>query len=123
MNCLPKLETRLGRTPCATIYKDPVFFKGRAAHVLAPLAVGNVKQQSVEEIIRHFDAGTHPILSTLIRQGPLVFADEASELGYAIKKDYADKCHLCQEARAVLLAKYPEHLAPDVHYVERDRSL
>ncbi len=160
---LSKLECRLARKTCAPLYKGPIYFKGRAAHSLAPLvmngkgvphevcnivpwwsngsqstlellgldpdgyltkecgiAIGNVKQQSVEQIISLFDADKHPILSTLIRKGPLGLALEASEMGYKIKSSYADKCHLCQEAREVLRTKYPEYLAPDIHYEEKE---
>ena len=156
---LAELEERLGRKPCAPLCKGPIFFKGRAAHALAPLAacgrgvpsdvcdtvpwwlngsqstlqllgldpagylskecgiaIGNVHTQSVEAIIGSFNAEKHPILSTLIHQGPLGLAREAAQMGYVLKSDYADKCHLCQEAREVLRPKYPTYLAPDVHY-------
>jgi len=82
------------------------------------IAIGNVKEKSVEEILAAFDAESHPILSTLIHKGPLGLAEEARELGYVIKKDYADKCHLCQEAREVLRARYPEYLTPARQYVD-----
>ena len=160
---LSELEERLSRKPCAPLCKGPVFFKGRAAHALAPLVadgkgvpndvcdtvpwwsngaqstlellgldpegyltkecgivIGNVKQQSVEQIIRSFDANMHPIISTLIRKGPLGLAHEAAEMGYTIKSSYADKCHLCQETREVLRAKYPDLLAPEIHYEENE---
>ena len=158
---LSELEKRLGRKPCATLFTGPVYFKGRAAHALAPavatgkgvptdvcdvvpwwsngsqrtlellgldpdgyltkecgIAIGNVKQQSVKKLIDSFDAETHPILAMLIHQGPLGLAREAAEFGYALKTDYADKCHLCQEAREALRSKYPEYLVPDIHYAE-----
>ncbi len=160
---LSELERRLGRTPCAPTFKGPVLFKGRAAHVLAPMiedgrgvpkevcdtvpfwsngsqrtlqhlgldpdgnlskecgiAIGNVKTQSIKELVRSFDADHHPILSTLIRFGPLGLAREAATLGYVLKPSYADKCHLCQEAREALRAKYPDYLAPSVHYIEME---
>ena len=80
------------------------------------IAIGNVKQQSVSEILHTFDARRHPVLSTLLRAGPLGLAHEAVELGYVLKPDYADRCHLCQEARQVLRSKYPEVLQPTQHY-------
>ncbi len=82
------------------------------------IAIGNVKEKSVEEIVSTFDAERHPVLSTLIHKGPLGLAQEAQELGYVIKKDYADKCHLCQEAREVLRARSPEYLVPARQYVD-----
>ena len=81
------------------------------------IAIGNVKQTSVTEILQSYDAHSHPIFSTLLNLGPLGLAQEARELGYELKEDYADRCHLCQEARQVLRVKYPEHLQPDQHYL------
>ena len=160
---LSELERRLGRTPCAPLCKGPVYFKGRAAHTLAPLvadgrgvpndtcdtvpwwsngsqstldllgldpdgylskecgiSIGNVKEHSVEKLVRSFDAEKHPILSTLIHEGPLGLAREAEKSGYILKASYADKCHLCQEAREALRFRYPKYLAPEIHYVEME---
>jgi hypothetical protein len=86
------------------------------------IAIGNVKQTSVTEILQSYDAHSHPILSTLLNVGPLGLAQEAGELGYVLKQDYADRCHLCQEARQVLRVKYPEYLQPDQHYTS-DRKV
>lgn len=80
------------------------------------ISIGNVKQTSVTKILQSYDAHSHRILSTLLNVGPLGLAQEAVELGYVLKPDYADRCHLCQEARQVLRVKYPEHLQPDQHY-------
>jgi hypothetical protein len=82
------------------------------------IVFGNVERQSMADILDSFDASQHPILSTLIHEGPLGLARQAGELGYVIKTDYADKCHLCQEAREVLRVKYPEYLAPEQQYVD-----
>ena len=81
------------------------------------IAIGNIKQTSVTEILQSYDAYCHPILSMLLSVGPLGLAQEAGELGYVLKQDYADRCHLCQEARQVLRVKYPEYLQPDQHYI------
>jgi hypothetical protein len=158
---LSELERRLGRRPCAPLCKGPVYFKGRAAHTLAPLvaagrgvpndvcdkvpwwsngsqgtlellgldpdghlskecgiSIGNVKEYSVEELVKSFDAENHPILSVLIHEGPLGLAREAERSGYVLKPSYADKCHLCQEARETLRFRYPKYLAPEIHYAE-----
>jgi organic radical activating enzyme len=81
------------------------------------IVFGNVEQQSMADILNGFDASQHPILSTLIHEGPLGLARQAMELGYEMKADYADKCHLCQEAREVLRVKYPQYLAPEQQYI------
>jgi len=80
------------------------------------ISIGNVRHQSVEQILSCFDAQQHPILSILLRDGPLGLAREAAELGYVLRSDYADRCHLCQEARLALRNRYREWLAPDIHY-------
>lgn len=80
------------------------------------IALGNVRETPLAEIAERFDAASHPIFGRLITQGPRALAEEAVTLGYTLRKDYADRCHLCQEAREVLQERYPECLAPGVHY-------
>jgi len=82
------------------------------------IVFGNIEQQSIADILNTFDASQHPILSMLINEGPLGLAREARELGYVMKTDYADQCHLCQEAREALRVKYPEYLAPEQQYID-----
>jgi hypothetical protein len=81
------------------------------------ISMGNVRELPVDEVLAAFDARRHPIFSTLLTSGPLGLAKEATELGYTLKQDYADKCHLCQEARDVLVSKYPNELVPRQHYL------
>ena len=81
------------------------------------IAIGNTVQTPITEILQSYDPYTHPVLSTLLNSGPLGLAQEAQELGYELKENYADRCHLCQEARQVLRDKYPEYLQPDQHYI------
>jgi hypothetical protein len=80
------------------------------------IITNSTKGVTVKEIIDHYDARKHPIFSTLIESGPIGLAKEAVDFGYVMKKDYADKCHLCQEARNVLQVKYPDYLVPIQHY-------
>lgn len=80
------------------------------------IAFANVKGTPIKEIMAGYDARKHPIFSTLIESGPIGLAKEAVELGYVMKKDYADKCHLCQEVRNVLRIKYSDYLVPLQHY-------
>lgn len=80
------------------------------------IALGNVRDCTVETVLGAFDADTHPIFATLRKTGPFGLAQEARELGYVLKPDYADKCHLCQEARTILRERYPEWLTPAQHY-------
>ena len=80
------------------------------------IAIGNVHQKPIMSIVKSYDAHEHPIFATLLESGPLGLAREATELGYLLKSDYADRCHLCQEARQTLRARYPEYLVPAQHY-------
>jgi hypothetical protein len=80
------------------------------------IAIGRVGPRPVEAILDDFDARAHPIFRTLLETGPLGLAHEAEAMGYTLKADYADKCHLCQEARQVLRPAYPEFLTPARHY-------
>ena len=80
------------------------------------IAIGNVKITNMGEIIESFDAKKHPIFSILTEYGPIGLAEQAINLGYSMKDSYADKCHLCQEARNILRIRYPEYLAPSQHY-------
>jgi len=83
------------------------------------IAMGNIKNESTESILQSFDAKKHPVFSTLLAEGPAGLAKEAAALGYVMKKDYADKCQLCQEAREYLREKnrYSEYFAPAQHYL------
>jgi organic radical activating enzyme len=84
------------------------------------IAIANVHQTPIDEVLVTYDAARHPIFSTLLQTGPRGLAREAEALGYVLKADYADRCHLCQEARQVLLRKYPEYLVPEQHYRQDD---
>jgi hypothetical protein len=80
------------------------------------IAIANIRQTPVDAVLAAYDATQHPIFSILLKSGPLGLAREAEALGYVLKADYADKCHLCQEARQVLVSKYPAYLVPEQHY-------
>jgi hypothetical protein len=81
------------------------------------ISLGNVHCQTVEAILAGYDAIAHPLIGRLIERGPLALAEEAMRHGlYALKADYADRCHLCQEARAALRPLYSDWLTPDQHY-------
>ena len=80
------------------------------------IAFANIHKTPIAEILDNYDASRHPIFSILIESGPLGLAYEAEAFGYVLKTDYADKCHLCQEAREYLREKYPDYLVPEQHY-------
>ena len=80
------------------------------------IAIANIKTTPVPQVLQNFDARQHPIFSVLMESGPRGFLEEAESLGYIRKRDYADKCHLCQEVREVLQPRYPDYLVPAQHY-------
>ena len=82
------------------------------------IAIANMNETPVSQVLHHFDARQHPIFSTLREVGPRGFIKEAEALGYMRKPDYADKCHLCQEVREVLQSKYPEFLVSSQHHTK-----
>jgi pyruvate-formate lyase-activating enzyme len=82
------------------------------------ISIGNVYKNEILDIIYNYKSEKHPIISVLIEKGPLGLAEEACKMGYTLKENYADKCHLCQEVREVLRTKYPEYLTPEHHYSE-----
>ena len=73
------------------------------------IAIANIKDTPVAEILAGYDATRHPIFSILLETGPIGLAREAEAYGYVLKTDYADRCQLCQEAREYLLGKYPDY--------------
>ena len=80
------------------------------------IAIGNVFKQDLTDMIHNYNADDNPIFSVLLRDGPIGLAREAEKYGYRINSDYADKCHLCHQARQVLKSVYPDILQPDAHY-------
>jgi hypothetical protein len=74
------------------------------------IVFGNVRREPLGQILKTYDADAHPIFSTLLRSGPLGLAREAESLGYRLRADYADRCHLCWEAQSVLRGTYPQYL-------------
>ncbi len=79
------------------------------------ISIGNAKEKKLSEIIRSYDPQAHPILKVLFEEGPVGLAKMAMEYGFK-PGEYASDCHLCYDARKVLLAHYPEYLAPTIWY-------
>ncbi len=82
------------------------------------IAIGNVYTQDVVEMVEKYDAYSHPVFSVLLKDGPVGLAKMAEAHGYRMKDDYADKCHLCHEARQALKPFFDDVLKPDQHYIK-----
>jgi hypothetical protein len=79
------------------------------------ISIGNARERKLSEIIRTYDPRAHPILKVLLEEGPVGLAKMAMNYGFE-PTEYVDDCHLCCEARKVLLEHYPEYLAPAIWY-------
>ena len=78
-------------------------------HLCQGLSMGNAWQTPLSELVKNYDAKSHPICGPLVRGGPALLAKE-----YQTKCEgqYVDPCHFCYLVRLELLDKYPEYLAP-----------
>jgi len=79
------------------------------------ISIGNAKERKLSEIITTYDRNAHPIFEILNEEGVLGLTRMAMRYGFE-PTEYASACHLCYEARKVLLNHYPEHLAPAIWY-------
>lgn len=77
------------------------------------IAVGNLKRQTLAQVIESYDPEAHPVIGPLMRGGP---AELVRTCGLPLKGDYLDACHLCYLARKELLSRYPEAVAPAAVY-------
>jgi MoaA/NifB/PqqE/SkfB family radical SAM enzyme len=84
-------------------------------HICQGLSIGNLFERSLRDICEGYDPGAHPICSLLLEGGPAALV---SEFSLAHRGAYADACHLCYEARALLRPRFPQLLTPDQMYGE-----
>jgi len=83
------------------------------------ICIGNAKQEDISKILQGYDAETHPIISVLMKEGPIGLTRIPEADGFVLREDgYVDKCHLCQEVRTYLRSRFPEVLGPDNFYPE-----
>ncbi len=84
-------------------------------HLCQGLVIGNLFENSLVDICRNYDPDSHPIAAPLLAGGPRELV-----LRYEIEyeAEYADACHMCDDARRKLRAQFPEVLLPDQMYLE-----
>ncbi|MFX0091157.1 MAG: radical SAM protein [Candidatus Hodarchaeota archaeon] len=75
------------------------------------ICIGNTKNQSLGKIIQEYNYSSHPILSKIVKEGPIGLLKTARIKGFK-QQTFADECHLCYEVRKFLSPHYPQHLAP-----------
>jgi len=89
-----------------TIYIDSY---GNVQLFCAGLSIGNVWKTPLSTLLKHYDAGSHPICGPLIRGGPVLLA---KEYGVKHEDEYVDQCHMCFLVRLALIDRFPQYLAP-----------
>jgi MoaA/NifB/PqqE/SkfB family radical SAM enzyme len=77
------------------------------------VVVGNLRRQSLKEIIKGYEPQAHPIIGPLLAGGP---AELVRRYDLPLKVTYLDACHLCYRARQMLRDKNPDYLAPPQVY-------
>jgi len=60
---------------------------------------GNIKENKLEDIWKHFSPEQNEIIRTLFTRGPAGLLEMAKNAGYQKRKSYAGKCHLCTDIR------------------------
>lgn len=78
-------------------------------HLCQGLSMGNMWDTPLSDLVKHYDAGSHPICDPLVKGGPALLAKQ-----YKVKHDdkYVDACHFCYLVRLALLDRFPQYLAP-----------
>ncbi|MFX0013364.1 MAG: radical SAM protein [Promethearchaeota archaeon] len=82
-------------------------------HICQGLSMGNMWSTPLSELVKTYNAKTHPICGPLVKGGP---AELAREYQIDHKEDYVDACHFCYMIRKELLDRFPVYLAPKQVY-------
>lgn len=82
-------------------------------HICQGITIGNFEEIPLSEIISNYDPYTHPIVSQLLKGGPL---ELAKHYGIPFKERFVDGCHMCYEIRKDLRSYHPEFLQPNQIY-------
>jgi MoaA/NifB/PqqE/SkfB family radical SAM enzyme len=91
------------------VHIDPLGY----IHICQGISMGNIFQNTLEEIWDAYDPDRHPVTAPLLSGGP---AELCRAYGVPHQASYADACHLCYRARQALRQQLPEVLAPDQVY-------
>jgi len=90
-NCLKGFLSAKG------VHIDPFgnVFSGTCSGII----IGNLNQQSLENIWLNFDPAKNEIINILCESGPVGLLEKAKDQGFTPKALYAGKCHLCTNIR------------------------
>lgn len=78
-------------------------------HICQGLSLGNMWKIPLSELIKNYNASSHPICGPLLKGGP---AELAREYQVDHEENYVDVCHFCYMVRKALINKFPEYLTP-----------
>ena len=78
-------------------------------HLCQGLSMGNMWETPLSELVKNYDADTHPICGPLLRGGP---AQLAKEHHIPHEDEYVDPCHFCSKICLALIDTFPQYLAP-----------
>jgi hypothetical protein len=78
-------------------------------HICQGLSMGNCWETPLSELVKNYNAASHPVCGPLVKGGPVALARE-----YSVNHDaeYVDACHFCYLLRLALLDRFPQYLAP-----------
>lgn len=82
-------------------------------HICQGLSIGNLREESLTQIMDNYDPDTHPVIGLLLKGGPAALVKQYA-LDHA--QDYADACHLCYLSRSKLRGIFPDILTPAQMY-------
>jgi len=82
-------------------------------HLCQGLSMGNMWDVPLSQIVREYDADSHPICRLLVNGGP---ARLAKEYDVPPQAEYVDACHMCYLVRRALIDRFPQYLAPRLVY-------
>lgn len=91
------------------IHLDPLGY----LHLCQGLAIGNLFERPLAQILDEFDPETYPVVAALFAGGP---SQLVRQYDLAPEAGYVDACHLCYSARETLRSEFPDILAPDQMY-------
>ena len=84
-------------------------------HICQGLSIGNLRENSLKQIMGNYDPDTHPVIGPLLMGGPVALIKQFS-LDH--EQGYADACHLCYQSRNKLRGIFPDILTPGQMYGE-----
>lgn len=78
-------------------------------HLCQGLSMRNCWETPLSELVKSYDAASHPVCGPLVKGGPAALARE-----YRVNHQdgFVDACHFCYLLRLTLLDRFPQYLAP-----------